>query len=96
MGSATNRNPARRLDDASSLAGQREFRPRLTVVLVFLTLMVAVVGWRIARDTGARRVDLLSREAIGLFDAVSSTGAVTAPPDVAEAEKLFRSLADVQ
>jgi hypothetical protein len=83
------------LDDASSPAGLLEFRPRLTVVLVFLTLMVAVVGWRIARDTGARRVDLLSREAIGLFDAVSSTGAVTAPPDVAEAEKLFRSLADV-
>jgi len=51
MGSATNRIPARRLDDASSLAGLQEFRPRLTIVLLFLTLMVAVVGWRIARDT---------------------------------------------
>ncbi|MEK6697059.1 MAG: hypothetical protein AABY98_07880, partial [Candidatus Deferrimicrobiota bacterium] len=85
MGSATNRNPARRLGDASSLAGFMEFRPRLTVVLVFLTLMVAVVGWRIARDTGARRVDVLAREAIGLFDAVPSTAAATAPPDAAEA-----------
>ena len=95
MRSGTNRSPARRSDDASSLAGLPEYRPRLTVVLVFLTLMVAVVGWRIARDTGARRVDVLAREAIGLFDAVPSTAAATAPPDAAEAEKRFRALAGV-
>ncbi len=95
MGSATNRNPARRLDDASSLAGLLEFRPRLTVVLVFLTLMVAVVGWRIARDTGARRVDVIAREAIGLFDAVSSAAVATALPDAAEASVRFRALAGV-
>ena len=95
MGSATNRNPARRLDDASSLEGLTEFRPRLTIVLLFLTLMVAVVGWRIARDTGARRVDALAREAIGLFDASPSTGTSTAPPDAAEAEKRFGALAGV-
>jgi hypothetical protein len=93
MGSATNRDPVRRLDGALSLAGLPEFRPRWPVVLVFLTLMVAVVGWRIARDTGARRVDVLSREAIGLFDAVPSTGAATAPPDAEQAEKRFRDLA---
>lgn len=95
MGSATNRNPSRRLDDASSLGGRLEFRPRLAVVLVFLTLMVAVVGWRIARDTGARRVDVLAREAIGLFDAAPSAGAATAPLDAAEAEKQFRALSGV-
>ena len=95
MRSATNRNPARRLDDASSLAGLLEFRPRTTVVLVFLTIMVAVVGWRIARDTGARRSDMIAREAIGLFDAAPSTGTVTTPPDAAEAEKQFRALAGV-
>ncbi|HEY5191137.1 MAG TPA: hypothetical protein VII77_04055 [Candidatus Deferrimicrobium sp.] len=83
------------MDDASSLAGHLEFRPRLTVVLVFLTLMVAVVGWRIARDTGARRVDVLAREAIGLFDAAPSTGTATAPLDAAEAEMRFRGLAGV-
>jgi len=93
MGSATNRNPVRRLDDALSLAGLPEFRPRWTVVLVFLTLMVAVVGWRIARDTGARRVDVLAGEAIGLFDTVPPAGAATAPADAAEAEKRFRDLA---
>ena len=95
MRNTTNRNPARRLDDASSLAGLLEFRPRLAVVLVFLTLVVAVVGWRIARDTGVRRVDAFAREAIVLFDAAPSTGTATAPPDAAEAEKRFRSLAGV-
>jgi hypothetical protein len=95
MGSATNRNPARRLDDASSLARLREFRPRTAIVLVILTLTVAVVGWRIARDTGARRVDVLARAAIGLFDAAPSTGTVTAPPDAVEVEKQFRALAGV-
>ena len=95
MRSAADRNPARRLDEASSLAGLKEFRPRTAVVLVFLTLMVAVVGWRIARDTGARRVDVLAREAIGLFDAVPSTGTAAAPPEAAEVEKRFRALAGV-
>jgi len=95
MGSTTNRNPARRLDDASSLAGLPEFRPRPAVVLVILTLMVAVVGWRIARDTGARRVDVFAREAIVLFDAAPSTGTATAPPDAAELGKRFRALAGV-
>jgi hypothetical protein len=95
MGSATNRNPARRLTDASSLLGLVEFRPRLTVVLVSLTLMVAVVGWRIARDTGARRVDALAREAIRLFDAVPPEGAPREPLAAAEAEKAFRGLARV-
>ena len=95
MRSTTNRNPARRLDDASSLAGLLEFRPRLAVVLVFLTLMVAVVGWRIARDTGGRRVDVFAREAIVLFDAAPSTGTVAAPPDAAEAETRFRALTAV-
>ena len=95
MGSATNRYPVRRLGAASSLDGVLEYRPRLAIVLVFLTLMVAVVGWRIARDTGARRVDVFAREAIVLFDAAPSTGTVTAPPDAAEAEKRFRALGGV-
>jgi hypothetical protein len=83
------------LDDASSLAGLREFRPRTTVLLVFLTLMVAVVGWRIARDTGARRVDVLAREAIGLFDASPPMGAATVLSDAAEASMRFQALAGV-
>ena len=95
MGSATNRNPVRRMEDASTLTGLLEFRPRTAVVLVLLTLMVAVVGWRIARDTGARRVDVLAREAIGLFDAAPPPGTDAASPDAAETEKRFRALAGV-
>jgi len=95
MGSATNRNPARRSDDASSLLGLVEFRPRLTVVLVILTLMVGVVGWRIARDTGTRRADALAREAIGLFEADPREGTATPPLSAAEAEKRIRDLAGV-
>lgn len=95
MGSVTNRNPARRLGDASSLLGLVEFRPRLTVVLVFLTLMVAVVGWRIYRDTGARRVDALAHEAVRLFDAVPAAGDSSRAPTVEETEKVFRGLAGV-
>ena len=95
MRSAANRNPARRLDDASPIGGLLEFRPRLTVVLVFLTLMVAVVGWRIARDTGARRVAVLAHEAIEVYDAAPSKGTATAAPDAAEAEKRFRALSGV-
>lgn len=93
MGSATNRNPARRMDDASSLAGLLGFRPRLAVALVFLTLMVAVVGWRFARDTGIRRVDAFAREAIALFDAAPSAGTAAAALDAVEAEKRFRAIA---
>jgi hypothetical protein len=95
MGSATNRNPVRRLGDASTPTGLPGFRPRTAVVLVFLTLMVAVVGWRIARDTGARRVEALAHEAIGLFDAAKPTGADAAPQDPAEASKRFLALAGV-
>ncbi len=95
MGSATNRVPERLPDDAPVLAGFSAFRPRLTLVLAFLTLMVAVVGWRIARDTGAHRVDALAREAIGLFDASLPGGKGTAPPDAAAAEKLFRTVAGI-
>jgi len=62
-----NRNPARRLAETSSLMGLMEFRPRMTVVLVFLTLMVAVFGWRFFQDSGGRRVDEMAREAVGLY-----------------------------
>jgi hypothetical protein len=57
--------------------------------------MVAVVGWRIARDTGVRRVDGFAREAIVLFDAAPPAGTVAVPPDAAEAEKRFRALGGV-
>ncbi len=95
MGSAANRNPTSRLDEGVSLGGFLEFRPRSMLVLIILTLMVAVVGWRIARDTGVRRVNAFASDAIALFDAAPSSETETSPPDAAEAEKRFRSLAGV-
>jgi len=91
-----NRNPARRLTETSSLLGLMEFRPRLTVVLVFLTLTVAVVGWRISRDAGVRRVDALAREAVGLFAAeAADASAPAASLDPAEASMRLRELTGV-
>ncbi|GAB4232970.1 MAG: hypothetical protein OHK0028_08560 [Deltaproteobacteria bacterium] len=90
MRSATSRTPVRRPEETASLPGLFEFRPRLGVVLVFLTLTVAVVGWRIAGDSGARRVDRLAREAIGRFESPASRGAAQAPLPEADAGKKLR------
>lgn len=95
MGTTTNRNPARRLSETSSLLGLMEFRPRLGIVLVFLTLTVLLVGWRIASDTGARRADRLAREAIGIFAAVPPVDGPAQPMDASEAERKFRELSRV-
>ena len=91
-----NRTPARRLAETSSLMGLVEFRPRLAVVLAILTLVVALVGWRISRDAGVRRVDVLAREAVNLFVAASEPGSVPAAPlDPAEAEKKVHAISGV-
>jgi hypothetical protein len=92
---ATNRTPLRRPEDTTSLPGLFEFRPRLGVVLVFLTLTVAVVGWRIAEDSGNRRTDRLAKEAIGLFAASPPGKAHPEPVPVPDAAKKLRDLAGV-
>jgi hypothetical protein len=91
-----NRNPTRRLAGTSSMTGLVEFRPRLAVVLAILTLMVAVVGWRISRDAGVRRVDGLAREAVKLFVAAPDPGIVPgAPLDLAEVERKVHGISGV-
>ena len=65
----------------SSLFGLLNFRPRLTVVLIVLTLTVAVVGYRIARDAGTRRVEGMAQEAQRIFAAAQKEGTKDAPPD---------------
>lgn len=59
---------------------------RLTVVLIFLTLTVAVVGYRITRDAGSRGVEEMAREAHRIFSAVrvEGTGATPADPGAVE------------
>jgi hypothetical protein len=91
-----NRNPTRRVAEPSSLMGLMEFRPRLAVVLAILTVTVAVVGWRISRDAGVRRVDGLAREAVRLFVAAPEPGtAPGAPLDPAEVERKVHGISGV-
>ncbi|HEY3490396.1 MAG TPA: hypothetical protein VGK27_09800 [Candidatus Deferrimicrobiaceae bacterium] len=42
-------------------------KPRLAVVLLLLTVMVLLFGWRFAKDTSVRQADVLTREAGRLF-----------------------------
>lgn len=72
----------------SSLFGLGSFRPGLAVVLIFLTLTVAVVGYHISSDSGTRRVEGMGREALRIFSAAKIEQAKGAPPrDPAEIEE---------
>jgi hypothetical protein len=74
----------------SSLFGLFHFRPRLTVVLIFLTLTVAVVGYRISRDSGTRRVEGMAREAQRIFAASQKAGTKGVPMDPGVVEEGIR------
>ena len=43
-------------------------KPRLAVVLLLLTVMVSLFGWRFAKDTSVRQADGLTRDAGRLFN----------------------------
>lgn len=58
----------------ASLFGLVNFRPRITVVLIFLTLTVAVVGYHFWRDMGTRRVEGMAKEAQRIFAAEREAG----------------------
>ncbi len=66
------------------------FRPRLAVVLIFLTVTVAVVGYRISRDAGTRRVEEMAREAQRIFSAGRMEGTKGVPSDPAAIEDRIR------
>lgn len=74
-------------DDRSSLFGLVSFRPRLTVVLIFLTLTVAVVGYHISRDSGSGKAEEMAREALRIFAAGKKDrmkAAAVAPAEIEE------------
>ncbi len=75
--------PGKRAGEKTSLFGLVSFQPRLAIVLIFLTLTIVVVGVRISRDSGFRRVDALVRDAMRMFDVPPKEGtAVLDPADV--------------
>ncbi len=86
MGESGIGSPGRRPSDKISLFGIVSFRPRVAVVLVILTVTVAAVAIRIARDSGLRRVDLLTRDALRIFAAARKepAGAPPLAPDAVE------------
>jgi hypothetical protein len=55
--------------------------------LIFLTLTVAVVGYRIARDSGTRRVEGMAREAQRIFVADNAAGTKGSSMDPAAVEE---------
>jgi hypothetical protein len=81
MGRSSQEGPGRRTAEKTSLFGLVSFQPRLAIVLIFLTLTIAVVGVRISRDSGIRRVDELVRQAQRAF-AVPHQGAARDPVEV--------------
>lgn len=83
----TNRDPARRMPETSSLMGVMEFRPCPAIVLIFLTITVAVVGWRIFRETGVPRLNALADQAMALYSASPAAEAESAPLEIEAAEK---------
>ncbi len=88
MVGSSQESPGRRTPEKTSLFGLVSFQPRLAIVLFFLTLTVAVVGVRMARDSGIRRVDKLVRDAQRVF-AVPQKGEVR-PLDPADVEERIR------
>lgn len=76
--------------DRSSLFGLVSFRPRLTVVLIFLTLTVAVVGYHITRDSQVGKAEELTRESLRIFAAAGDGLAVAATHDPAGIEERIR------
>jgi len=88
MVTTTNRSTARHFSERSSLFGVVDFYPRLAVVVIFLTIVVAVAGWRIFRESGVPRINALSDEAIVAFASLQAENAPAAASlDFNEAER---------
>ena len=64
-----------------------EFHPRLAIVVIILTIVVAVAGWRIFRESGALRIKELTGEAMAVFVSLQEESASMDSMDLAEAEK---------
>lgn len=76
--------------EKSSLFDIGGLRPRLAVVLAFLTLTVAVVGYRIMRESGIRRVQGFAKEGQRLFAAPGNDAGKTPLRDPGEIEERVR------
>lgn len=80
--------PSGEARERPSRPGVAPVRPRLAVALVFLTLTVGVVAYRISLDSGLRRVDVVAREGSRLFAAAKREKAAGVLEAGAVAEKV--------
>ncbi len=83
--------PGRRAADTrarGSLFGSAGFRPHVVIVLAVLTLTVLVVGFRIAQNSGLRRVETLVQAAQGMFVRLPAADAGKRDPAGIEAQIL--------
>jgi hypothetical protein len=78
-------SPGKRRPEKMSFFGLASFQPRLAIVLFILTITVAVVGIRISRDSGIRRVDALVRGAQRAFAVPQKEKAKPRDPEAVEA-----------
>ncbi len=60
-------DPARRTGEDSALFGLIGLRPGFVAVLIFLTLTVGLVAYRISRDAVPRHVEALVMDALRMF-----------------------------
>ncbi len=79
MADARNGDPARRTGEESALFGVVGFRPGFVAVLIFLTLTVGLVAYRISRDAVPRHVEALVMDALRMF-APPPPGSAPSPP----------------
>lgn len=94
MSESGNASPERRPPEKTSLFGVFSFRPRVAAVLAFLTVTVAVVAFRMARDADLRRIETLVREATKVYAAVRN-GEADPPRDPAQVEERLKELTGV-
>lgn len=92
MADSGNGSLGRLPSERTSLFGLVTFRPRVAAVLAILTVTVGAVAFRMSRDTGTRRVEVLIREASRLFAAGQKEIPGPAPGDPAEIETRIREL----
>jgi len=80
MNETTGRRPDRGKPATISLFGLVDFRPRLAVVLLFLTVTVSVFAVRIFRSPGDSRVELLARVGLRLYGSPGVKGGASLDP----------------
>ena len=91
----TNHDSVRDFLEKPSLPGAAEFHPRIVIVVIFLTIIVAIAGWRIFRESGVPRINAIADEATDAFALLPAEGVSATPMSLSEAEKRIHGFSGV-